>query len=293
MSDHKCPGCDEAACICVEVHDLKVWPDYYEELAEGRKTHEIRRNDRDFQVGCLLRQRKFIPCETCGGSGINSELVDVRSDHEDNPCISCDGAKGTYCPDSPALYYKVPYITPGGKWGIDPDFVVMSIIRIKPGSPLIEHAERELRISGFTHDSEKPGPEIRKGVLDIVRIFALQDHSGMTDALTISILDKLLKREPLSPLTGADHEWEDVSHMSGDPSVQWQNRRCGRVLKGPDGIAFDVMRRVFVLPDGQQIRDAARGAEPIEFPYLPETEVVEINSPEEIDSYHPSEGGQG
>jgi hypothetical protein len=32
-------------------HDLKCWPEYYQEVINGDKTFECRVNDRDFQVG--------------------------------------------------------------------------------------------------------------------------------------------------------------------------------------------------------------------------------------------------
>lgn len=37
------------------VHELKDWPEYFEPLARGLKTFEIRRNDRQFKVGDEVR----------------------------------------------------------------------------------------------------------------------------------------------------------------------------------------------------------------------------------------------
>lgn len=35
-------------------HNLKILPEYYEAVISGRKRFEIRKNDRDFQVGDLF-----------------------------------------------------------------------------------------------------------------------------------------------------------------------------------------------------------------------------------------------
>ena len=35
-------------------HRLKIAPQWYDRLADGTKTHEVRRNDRDFQIGDTL-----------------------------------------------------------------------------------------------------------------------------------------------------------------------------------------------------------------------------------------------
>ena len=41
------------------VHHLKTWPQFFEKVASGEKTFEIRKNDRDFKVGDVLVLREF------------------------------------------------------------------------------------------------------------------------------------------------------------------------------------------------------------------------------------------
>ena len=41
------------------VHELKILPQYYEAVANGSKTFEVRKNDRRFQKGDTVRLREW------------------------------------------------------------------------------------------------------------------------------------------------------------------------------------------------------------------------------------------
>lgn len=43
----------------MKIHELKILPLYFEELIKGSKNFEIRKNDRDFQVGDILMLREY------------------------------------------------------------------------------------------------------------------------------------------------------------------------------------------------------------------------------------------
>lgn len=43
------------------VHELKIWPQYYSRVANGSKTFEIRNNDRDYQSGDKVILREWDP----------------------------------------------------------------------------------------------------------------------------------------------------------------------------------------------------------------------------------------
>ena len=120
-------------------------------------------------------------------------------------------------------------------------------------------------------------------VLKMVRTFAREGHSGFSASYAIAQLERLLRFEPLSPLTGEDDEWNDISDMSGEP--MWQNRRCGRVFKGADGRAYDIDGKVFRDADG--ISYTSRESRVyVTFPYTPTTEFVE--APPEDEDEDPS-----
>lgn len=40
-------------------HILKIWPQYYEAIHDGRKTFEVRRDDRHFMEGDILELREY------------------------------------------------------------------------------------------------------------------------------------------------------------------------------------------------------------------------------------------
>lgn len=41
------------------LHELKILPEYYDAVANGIKTFEIRKDDRNYKVGDTLRLREF------------------------------------------------------------------------------------------------------------------------------------------------------------------------------------------------------------------------------------------
>ena len=41
------------------IHELKTLPIYFEEVIEGRKSFEVRKNDRNFKVGDMLALNEY------------------------------------------------------------------------------------------------------------------------------------------------------------------------------------------------------------------------------------------
>ena len=145
-------------------------------------------------------------------------------------------------------------------------------------SNLIKHAKHELKLMGMDPDSEEDDMDrlAANNVLDLLRVFSSQGHSGFSAPYVLKLFTTLASFEPAAPLTGEDDEWQDVSKMSGDIGPRYQNKRCGRVFKDPNrfnGQAYDIEGKVFEDPDGNRFTNG-ESAVPVTFPYRPTTEYV-------------------
>jgi len=108
---------------------------------------------------------------------------------------------------------------------------------------LLSYAESELDHIGLTEEDEYNGM-MRKHILHMIKEFADEGHSGFSAQYAIDILSKLLSFKPLTPLTGEDDEWCDVSEYSG--TTTYQNKRCSSVFKdGKDGESYNINGKVF------------------------------------------------
>ena len=79
----------------MKTHNLKTHPEYFNEVMLGHKPFELRKNDRDFSLGDVLCLEEWDPMDK-----------------------DCTGRE---------FYVKVSYIFRGGKFGLDPDMVIMGL----------------------------------------------------------------------------------------------------------------------------------------------------------------------
>ena len=77
------------------IHELKTWPKYFARIFMGEKTFEVRKADRDFQINDILK------------------LIEWDPDKEEYT--------------GKVILRTVTYVLQGGQFGIDPNYVVMSI----------------------------------------------------------------------------------------------------------------------------------------------------------------------
>lgn len=100
-------------------------------------------------------------------------------------------------------------------------------------SNLTEHAEYELQLAGlFDEDSDYSGA-LGGSVLELVKVFAKQGHSGFSAHQTLKIFNIVADFKNLTPIGQSADEWVDMSEVSGEP--MWQNRRRGTTFSRDAG----------------------------------------------------------
>lgn len=97
---------------------------------------------------------------------------------------------------------------------------------------LVKHAIFELDAIG-EHDEW-----MRRGVLDLVRTFAAQGHSGFSAAHMVGVLERLLRFQPLSPLTDSPSEWMGVDGGPDMSTTTWQSRRQSEAFSQDGGKTY-------------------------------------------------------
>lgn len=134
---------------------------------------------------------------------------------------------------------------------------------------LIKHAEVEMALAWPEADDMQD--LVKDNIRELLAVFAAQGHSGFSAPYVLAAFTKLARFEPLTPLTGEDHEWVEV----GDSL--FQNARCGEVFReGKNGEAYWINGRVFREPDGCTFTSRDSRV-PVVFPWTkPAPEIVDV-----------------
>ena len=141
--------------------------------------------------------------------------------------------------------------------------------RAVPDSGMVAYAESEL---GSPDGKDGPDIWMHEHLLDMVRLFSLEGHSGSSPPMASAMLKRLLDWKPLGPLTGEPDEWLDRDHMDGNTL---QNRRRSSVFKHIDtGDVYDIYGYVFREPEGFQYTSSQFSSRKVTFPYVPSDPVV-------------------
>jgi hypothetical protein len=168
-------------------------------------------------------------------------------------------------------------------------------------SNILLHAKYELDRIGMTEDSsDEMDVMMRKHILHMMNEFAEEGHSGFSASYAIGILTKLMEFKPLSPLTGEDSEWVDISEYGESPS--WQNKRLSSVFKKADGTCYDIEGKVFwewCMPDeknGTPYKSYYTSRDsrvPVTFPYTPPDKPIYEYRHSDAEPQQPKQNEQG
>lgn len=145
---------------------------------------------------------------------------------------------------------------------------------------LEQHARAEFRAMNWTDNTgrfvDNTQKEVCDQVLKLLEVFNEQHHSGSSAA---DLFNKLVRFEPIGPLTGEDWEWTIVSDLKN--GLLWQNKRCSHVFKDAEG-AYDIDGVVFYTwekdKSGNKYKayfTCRKSRVPVTFPYTPKKEYKE------------------
>ena len=84
----------------IQEHQLKTTDVYFDAVARGEKTFEVRRDDRGFQRGDIQVLKRW--------TGISASA-------------------GPHNPHYEPIRKRISYVLTGGQWGIEPGYVVMGL----------------------------------------------------------------------------------------------------------------------------------------------------------------------
>jgi hypothetical protein len=92
-------------------------------------------------------------------------------------------------------------------------------------SNLVKHAIREMKLVGLHDKDADYGGMLYYAILDLMRLFSSQGHSGFSAGRTLQIFNHLGQFKNLSPLTNNPKEWTRV-HKNRKGKWVYQNKRC-------------------------------------------------------------------
>ena len=138
-----------------------------------------------------------------------------------------------------------------------------------------DYALQEFRAAGWIDEDGNYDCGMQQAmcehVLKLLEVFGEEGHSGLSAPYAANVFCKLALFAPLTPLTGEDWEWVDVSEDL------LQNKRCSHVFKNKKtGEYYDINGKIFRDKSGCcYINYDSRV--PVTFPYEPKSEYVDVD----------------
>jgi hypothetical protein len=141
------------------------------------------------------------------------------------------------------MFDKLRWKLQGVKWWLRRN-IRNRLIRLLGGVPsggkdsnYLSHAIREFDVAFPNWREDDMQKMMCDGVLDILRVFGDQGHSGFSASYAIGMIKPLLNFDPITPLTGEDDEYKRMGSVFKDEDGKpyWSN---GRVFREPDGCCY-------------------------------------------------------
>jgi len=142
-------------------------------------------------------------------------------------------------------------------------------------SNLLKHAERELSLIGYDGKDEYNNMA-KAAIMELLSTFANQGHSGFSANYVTDVFNKLARFETLSPLTGEENEWNDVTEMSGDRKTLFQNNRNSAVFKDDTGCYY-INACLWIEDNGNTYANKKSRGYIKSFPFTPKTFYVKVD----------------
>ncbi|GEP11699.1 DUF3850 domain-containing protein [Methylobacterium gnaphalii] len=95
-------------------HDLKTLPVYFDAVERGEKTFEIRRDDRGFQKGDIVRLGRL---------------------HPDGGFCARGGGRTSFFGGAVSLERRISWILTGGQYGLEPGYVILALRPVTEAQP--------------------------------------------------------------------------------------------------------------------------------------------------------------
>lgn len=123
--------------------------------------------------------------------------------------------------------------------------------RDKQGEPsrFVQHARREMSLAGMLDAKEGENELdrayqdfVNESVLELLKTFSNQNHSGFSAVLVLQLFDKLVRWRTLTPLTDLPEEWAPIE--PSEPGGTLQNTRNSEAFSEDGGKTYYLLSEI-------------------------------------------------
>jgi len=121
-------------------------------------------------------------------------------------------------------------------------------------SNLIDYAKQELEEAGLFSDGDFYGGMTGKSVMELIKVFSEQGHSGMSAGIVRQLFNKLSAFEPINEMKFTDDQWNEVGNDL------FQHKKLSAIFKEKkDGKPYYIESIIWEYPDGCSVTSGNMG----------------------------------